>query len=106
MLFRSDEAQFARQLPPDAGNASHERRALAIIDKTDKAIANLKPQRRAIGNIFPVDLRGVLHFWRLGRVTFLRLCRSLAQPPGSVAGDTSGGGRKSVVEGKGGAGRG
>src|SRR3546814_8919255 len=72
---RHDEAQFARQLPPDAGNASHERRALAIIDKTDKAIANLKPQRRAIGNIFPVDLRGVLHFWRLGRVTFLRLCR-------------------------------
>src|SRR3546814_504591 len=61
---RHDEAQFARQLPPDAGNASHERRALAIIDKTDKAIANLKPQRRAIGNIFPVDLRGVLHFWR------------------------------------------
>src|SRR3546814_9766789 len=39
---RHDEAQFARQLPPDAGNASHERRALAIIDKTDKAIDNLK----------------------------------------------------------------
>src|SRR3546814_19823389 len=86
MLFRSDEAQLARQLPPDAGNASHERRALAIIDKTDKAIANLKPKRRAIGNIFPVDLRGVLHFWRIGRVNFLRLCRALAQPPGSVVG--------------------
>src|SRR3546814_3260268 len=47
--------------------------------------------RSAIGNTFPVDLRVVLLFWRLGRVTFLRLCRSLAQPPGSVAGDTSGG---------------
>src|SRR3546814_20126300 len=90
MLFRSDEAQFARQLPPDAGNASHERRALAIIDKTDKAIANLKPQRRATGNIFPVDLPGVLPFWRLGRVTFLRLSRSLAPPPRRVARAPSG----------------
>src|SRR3546814_1730344 len=41
---RHDEAQFAQQLPPDAGNASHERRALAIIDKTDKAIANLRSE--------------------------------------------------------------
>ncbi|PAV69421.1 hypothetical protein WR25_07742 [Diploscapter pachys] len=88
--LRHDEAEVARELAADAGDAAHQRRAAALVDQRHQAIADVEVDLHAFGHFVPTDLRRIDGFLGgLGRFDDGALL-DLAQFPRGEAGDAGG----------------